>query len=994
MSNQTVRNVALIGVISLGCVYVLLPYEDLPGKEWLAKRFDLNLGIDLQGGADIIYRVVRVEKGADGKEIYSDPPPADVAEVAERIRVRIDKAGQNLKEPRINVLGNNMVQIQVAGIDRETWTQYKRYVEQLGKLELMEVADVETHEAAKASGWVVDEQRYMVLPNPNPRRGERGATIPVSFEKLVVFRTPIVTGDQIVPEKTIADRGGVRHLGDWIVRFGLTKEASIEFSNATRRLANPPAGKPKGHIAVVLDGVVKSAPVVQSEISDEGYIEGMAGEKEAKELAIILQAGSLKHPVGRMVEGKFEKGLPERESIVGATLGQDSIQRGVLAIALSMLAVAVFLIFYYRLAGVIALLGMALNVLYLLTILAWAGATLTFPGIAGIALTIGMAVDANILIMERIREELAKGKTPMQAFEHGHNRAWLTIFDANVTTLMVGIVLFLSIESGPVKGFAASLNIGIFTTLISVLVCCKWFLRAALQMGWITEFRMANVLAFQKAQFNFVKYFRPCVLGSAVLMAASILLIAGNAKDNLGYEFEGGSVVAFTLKEEREREEVQKTVRSILGPDGRPAYEDAIAQVVMAAQDTVFLKSGQWFDGYILEQNEQSVTLRLHQGGKPRTFRMDEVKEVKRSGGLAEVGFGKTRARQFQIRTGNMHKDRLKEDILAAFRDIITPAPIQHIPAESLPLEKRSIMDRTHGEKGFVIGALRAYFQEGTDLEDVKNKIQKAARYVVDQLQGEPYLQMEEDEKFAGKFPSLLIRFACSTEKEVETRQLLVSKIETPPDQGNPDLVGDRVTPNPFFIEDTMGPTVAAGHLRQSLVAMVLSWLLMIAYVWFRFGSAKFGAAAVVALVHDAVAAVGVVLLLGLVLPRDLGLSFELTMGTVAAVLTLIGYSVNDTIVIFDRIRENMGLMKRAPMRELVNLSVNQTLGRTILTSGITWVSVVFLYLVTMTSGTGISELALPLIFGLISGTYSTVYIAAPILVWWYRREPALQPAR
>jgi preprotein translocase SecF subunit len=181
-----------------------------------------------------------------------------------------------------------------------------------------------------------------------------------------------------------------------------------------------------------------------------------------------------------------------------------------------------------------------------------------------------------------------------------------------------------------------------------------------------------------------------------------------------------------------------------------------------------------------------------------------------------------------------------------------------------------------------------------------------------------------------------------------------------------------------------------AGELQNSAAwAMIWSWSLMIVYIAVRFQRFAFGVAAVIALIHDAVIAVGFTSLAGWLVPKSWGLSFEMNMNTVAAILTIIGYSINDTIVTFDRMRENFGLMKKESFREIINASVNQTLSRTILTAFTVWVTCIVLYFFTMTSGGGIASFAFPMLMGVIVGSYSTVYIAAPILIWWFRgRKP------
>jgi preprotein translocase subunit SecD len=216
------------------------------------------------------------------------------------------------------------------------------------------------------------------------------------------------------------------------------------------------------NLAIVLDGKVFSAPVIREKIGGgRASITGSFDLKEARDLAIVLRAGALPAPI-RIIE----------ERTVGPSLGRDSIRQGILSLAVGGLLVVVFMVWYYRGAGLLADVALALNVLFLMALLAAFGATLTLPGIAGIVLTMGMAVDANVLINERMREELRLGKTPRAALEAGYERAWAAIRDSNITTFVSGLILF-QFGSGPVKGFAVTLCIGIITTVFTAVFATR-----------------------------------------------------------------------------------------------------------------------------------------------------------------------------------------------------------------------------------------------------------------------------------------------------------------------------------------------------------------------------------------------------------------------------------------------------------------------------------------------------------------------------------------
>jgi len=214
----------------------------------------------------------------------------------------------------------------------------------------------------------------------------------------------------------------------------------------------------KKRLAIILDGVVHSAPVIQERISGgEAQITGTFTMEEARDLAIVLRAGALPAPV-RILE----------ERTVGPSLGQDSVHQGILSIIIGGMLVIIFIVGYYKLSGIVADIALVLNIIIIMGALAAFQATLTLPGIAGIVLVIGMAVDANVLIFERIREEMRTGKTPRAAIAGGYSKAFITIIDANITTLIAALVLF-QFGTGPVKGFAVTLSIGIIASMFTAI---------------------------------------------------------------------------------------------------------------------------------------------------------------------------------------------------------------------------------------------------------------------------------------------------------------------------------------------------------------------------------------------------------------------------------------------------------------------------------------------------------------------------------------------
>jgi preprotein translocase subunit SecD len=366
-------------------------------------------------------------------------------QAVETIRRRIDQLG--LTEPVVaeHGRGENEILVQLPGEGDPM--RAKAVIQAGGQLELRRVAEERTFpseaEALAAFGGVLPPGTELV-------RGlsqVRNASAPASEVWYVLDRTPIVTGRDLRGANALpsTDRPG-----KYEVRFTLSTEAARRFGPFTE--AN--IGRP---MAIVLERRVESAPVIQNRIEDSGRITGNFGLEDAKDLALVLRAGALPASI---------KYLEERT--VGPSLGADSIRQGFQASVVSLVAVMVFMLIYYRLAGVNAVLALVLNLVILLAALAYFGAVLTLPGIAGVILTIGMGVDSNVLVFERIREELRAGKANASAVEAGFDRAFLTIIDTHVTTVVSAFFLFM-FGTGPVRGFAVTLVIGLISNVFTAV---------------------------------------------------------------------------------------------------------------------------------------------------------------------------------------------------------------------------------------------------------------------------------------------------------------------------------------------------------------------------------------------------------------------------------------------------------------------------------------------------------------------------------------------
>ncbi len=407
----------------------------------IAEKFDALLTEDFE----FLKRTPTMEGGASKMILQLQKSEAEnieklaVDQALETIRNRIDQFG--VAEPDIRRQGQKRILIQLPGI-RDS-DRAKDLIGRTALLEFKLVDDAKDVNAAiKGNVPAGREIRYRVDVEK-----ETGKTIKVP---LLLKKRTLLTGANLTNARVDFDQFNIP-----FVSINFDKKGARDFERITGDNVN-------NRLAIVLDDTVASAPVIQEKIAGgQARITGNFTLEEAKDLAIVLRAGALPAPVNIL-----------EERTVGPSLGADSIHKGLVSMLIGGVLVVLFMIIYYKGAGVIADVALILNIILIAGGLAAAGATLTLPGIAGIILTIGMAVDANVIIFERIREELALGRTPRAAIDAGFDRATLTILDANVTTLIAAIVLF-QFGTGPVKGFAVTLSLGVIASLFTALVLSR-----------------------------------------------------------------------------------------------------------------------------------------------------------------------------------------------------------------------------------------------------------------------------------------------------------------------------------------------------------------------------------------------------------------------------------------------------------------------------------------------------------------------------------------
>jgi preprotein translocase subunit SecD len=367
-----------------------------------------------------------------------------IDQVREVIQNRVTEFG--LVEPSIQRAGTDRIIIQVPGASASDRERIINIIKREAVLEFKIVEDAGPSKETLLAKYEVSTPEELIQKGLKLHTGETGN----ENEKYFVTENEAqVTGQYLSDARLTFDEFGRPSVGFNFRGEGATKFGALTEKNKNRRLA------------IVLDGVVKSAPVIEERITSRGIIRGSFTLDEAKDLALVLRSGALPVPVN-----------VEQERTVGPSLGRDSIDKGRFSMMIGAALVVVFMIVFYKFQGIIANISLALNMLFIMGFLSAFGVTLTLPGIAGLVLTLGMAVDGNIIIFERIKEEIKVGKSPLAAIDAGYSRSLWTILDSNITTLLTGLILFW-FGTGPIKGFAATLSIGIISTVFSNVIVAR-----------------------------------------------------------------------------------------------------------------------------------------------------------------------------------------------------------------------------------------------------------------------------------------------------------------------------------------------------------------------------------------------------------------------------------------------------------------------------------------------------------------------------------------
>lgn len=706
------------------------------------------------------------------------------------------------------------------------------------------------------------------------------------------------------------------------------------------------------YLAIILDGKVVSAPYLSSVITDSGQIEMKNSPREDRvRLVKTLRAGALPAPL---------KSIPVSEQTTGSNLGSDTIYKGLLSVGLAFAAVMVFMVIYYEFAGIVACIALMANLVLTIAFMVFVNATFTLPGLAGLVLMLGMAVDANVLIYERIREEKDRGASLSLALRNGYERAFPTIIDTHLTSFFTAIVLY-AVGNDQLRGFGISLASGLVISLFTSLYMTRLIFDVWQYKGWLKKLEMRRF--FTKTNIDFMgirNYLFAFTLALTVVGLAVFLLRGeqGRAIDFVGGTAYGGqlkqSIDIGTLRNHLKNQNERLAVASVeqvddSGKSFRVTFKnfgDKVSQVefvepVLGASATK-------------QAREEEV--------KRRASHLPDWTVVQTFvSGDTEAKSGESRF--FTVRSVEKEADLVQVAVarlLATGKDGKTLEPL----LRSSPLDKYDVKGKVVTLE-FKEGASPAYLKSFLERQFKQNGFGEQAF----DLRGEGRSENS-------RYKTMTLEITTAAFDPVRDR----AKLDQILQQTTNDFA-DR--PQPERLEK-FDAQIAAETSGRALYAILASWLVIMLFLWFRCGSWTFGLAAVLCLVHDLCFTLGAIAFCHYLVEWAPGLAsflliddFKIDLTAVAALLTLVGYSVNDTIVVFDRIREVRGKSPELTFK-MINDSVNQTLSRTLLASATVFLVVSVLYLF---GGESLRLFAFVMVMGVIVGTYSSIYVASPLLI-------------
>lgn len=742
-------------------------------------------------------------------------------------------------------------------------------------------------------------------------------------------------------------RPGVDQLGRPAINFMMDPRGSALLG----QLSGSHIGQ---RMAILLDDQVITAPVLRGRISTSGIIEGDFSQAEINYIVRTLNAGSLQSRLSPE---------PIAENTIGPSLGLDNLRQGSRAGILSLVLVSAFmLVYYFPTCGGVAVFSLLCNAILIMAWMGGNGWAFTLPGIAGIVLTFGMAVDANVLIYERMREELYAGQDLRNAIRLGYSKAMSSIVDGNVTNLIVCVVLGL-VGTQEIKGFAMTLGTGVVATLIAALIISRVMFAVLvdrIEIRRVSMLPMAVPLIERvlSPRINWLRLRWLFIWVSLAAMATGVAMVALRGEKMLDIEFKAGTRIVMETKEGvvLTRPEVERRVHAIPSQPGSPEVitllRTANVDVINPEEDGITSNRFQ-VDAEVSDQQAMAAAL-------AREFATElEVRQPVSAAGITPEADGEQQSRyRFPIRNSNLGRNidnpaidgaRYQNDVrewigggVIILKDITPPVSRADLLSRLERMREQPDFSGIAGHKWDLIV-----------LEGTPESVTTAA-----------YLFLDEANRFTVDPQSWSVNVA------------------------NPewDLVADALqTPPTFASVVSFSPAIAEAFRNKAIVAVLLSFVLITIYIWVRFGSMRYSLAALACLVHDVLTVLGLVALAEVLWDMEgarriveaLGVKpFKINLDMIAALLTIIGYSLNDTIIVMDRIRENRGRLPFAS-DPIINRSINETISRTVITSGTTLLAVVVLY---MFGGLGVRGFAYALLVGIVIGTYSSIAVAAQLV--------------
>lgn len=943
-----------IGVVMMAIGMSLSPFafEVLRGQSW---SNCLKLGIDLAGGTNLVYAINVKEAKEQGKTVDK----ATVSKMVDAIKKRVNPSGTI--DMTVRGVGTDRIEVIVPGADRDLVEQMKAKITRLGTLEFGILAnDVDHRDLIATAKTLPHDQRELfvkgqiiaawrdadkekdtnqVATRVVKRRNADGKEVDVLQFLIKHERAELtVTGKYLTQARVQQDNNGRPAVG-----FQFNGRGAVLFGNLTQAnlpdRENGPTNGFRRRLAILLDGKVCSAPSIQSRITSAGEITGNFTRTEVEDLVAVLNAGALDVPIIQ---------TPISEFTISPLLGSDVRQKGVTAILISAFCVFGFMLVYYMIAGVVADLSLALNLLMVVGAMAFISATFTLPGLAGIVLTIGMAVDSNVLIYERMREEFARGANLRIAIQNGFDRAFSAIFDGNVASLLTAAILYM-IGSDLIRGFAVTLFIGLLMSMFSCLYFGQLLLEIIDRKRVVKTIKMLQFLG--ETNIDFLSKRSLAFAGSGLLIAAGLAALFVRGSANMDIDFSGGTMVTFKFVEKQSMNDVRARLNNVKASD-EPAAANIFPDGISLEQltDSDELQSATSAHRFRLRTPEQDQSVVLN--GINRAF-------ADASHALVRVTLADTDVSPItDTLGGEAQRFEGGHQALLKFSEPVSEATVTEYLSRELSAIKKDANRLKYESVQLLLSASGPAAEKAAAKEQADAAIKAGTK-----PEGNP--------KFA--------EFTVRATREIAEDDLRVGL----------KSVQTRLATLPVFEEVNAFETSVANNTKiDALLAIIASLVMIVVYMWFRFEKVYFGYAAVAALAHDVLVTVGCIALGAYLSKTPIGPlfmldDFKINLNQIACLLTIVGYSLNDTIVIFDRIREIKGKNPKISY-EMINLSVNQTLSRTLLTALSTFIVVVVLYIA---GGEGIHGFAFSMIVGVVTGCYSTIYIANPVLLWLVQHE-------